>query len=139
MDNVGNGGVGSLPEMDLLPADQISTPIVVTGSLTKAQALVYLAQAIAAMGGIVTLLGIGDISWVVRTMRFLHSNEAIPVLGGVAWAMSAIAFGWRARKKKIERAVLAYMVHNRVGKLEGKVAPAVAKAIEAATIARTGR
>jgi hypothetical protein len=139
MDNVGNGGVGSLPELELQSAAQISTPIEVTGTLTRTQILFFMGQAIAAIGGAVTFLGFGEHTWIREAVRFLSANEAVPFLTAAAWAISGSALWWRARKKKIERAVFAYMVSNRVGKLTGKVDPAVAKAITAAMAARGSR
>jgi hypothetical protein len=134
-------GAGTLPTLDLQPADEVAvqTPIEVTGTLTKTQILFFMGQAIAAIGGAVTFLGFGEHTWIREAVRFLSANEAVPFLTAAAWAISTGLLWFRARQKKIERAVFAYMVSNKVGKLTGKVDPAVSKAIAAAVAARSAR
>lgn len=114
----------------------VSTPIEARGTLTKTQVIFAIGQIVAALGGVIAFMGLGEQEWIVRLYRFFQSAPAVPLIGMLGWAISA---GWlwiRNKRRAIERAVMAALVSDRIGKLTGPISPAVQAAIDEAVKAR---
>jgi hypothetical protein len=114
----------------------VAVPIEAKGTITKSQLIFVFAQIIAALGGVIAFMGLGDQVWIVKLYRFLQSAPAVPILGMLAWAGAGIALWFRNKRRAIERAVMAALVSNRVGKIVGPVSPAVQAAIDQAVKAQ---
>lgn len=110
-----------------LPA---AAPIEVTGTLMRGQIILVVTQLVVALGALVTFLGLGETSWIVKTVRFLRSEDAVPVIGAAATVAAMIWSQIRARRQKIDRIVAAALADDRVARVTGPVHPAAQAKIE---------
>jgi hypothetical protein len=114
----------------------IATPIEAKGTITKSQVILVIMQIIPALGAVIALMGFGEADWIVKLYRFLQSQPALPIIGAVAWVISTGWYWVRNKKRAIERAVMAALVSNKVGKVVGPVSPVVQAAIDEAVKAQ---
>jgi hypothetical protein len=96
----------------------------------------FLFQMVIAAGFLVTALGLGEDSMLVRLLRFSRTDEAVPLLTALA---TAIAVGWqllRGLRKHRDGQTLSLLPGVPDAVAEGPANPpaAVAKAVEAATV-----
>lgn len=121
-----------LTSADMAPA--ASAQFEVTGTLLRGQIIMVIMQIVVALGALVTFLGLGETSWIVKTVRFLRSEDAVPVIGAVATAAAVIWSQVRARRQKIERIVTAALSDDRVARVTGPIHPAAQAKIDQALI-----
>ncbi len=121
-----------LTSADVAPA--ASAQFEVTGTLLRGQIIMVIMQIVVALGALVTFLGLGETSWIVKTVRFLRSEDAVPVIGAVATAAAVIWSQVRARRQKIERIVTAALSDDRVARVTGPIHPAAQAKIDQALI-----
>jgi hypothetical protein len=111
----------------------VSVPIDASGSATAVAIRTFLFQAVIVASALVSLLGLGEGSEIVKWLRFFQSQEAIPVLAALALMLAS---GWQVlrglRNHRIKQ-ILSFFVPNRVAISPIAPTPAVEAAVLAAT------
>ena len=114
------------------PAMNAAPPVSVDGGLGKARAWFVFGQVLAAVGAVITFMGLGEQSWVVRLYSFLHSDKAIPLVGLVLWIGGGIGLWWRAKGRQKAMAFMASLLSDRWATVQGALHPAVQASVQAA-------
>lgn len=120
------------PAIELPPA--VPVPIDASGSGTAVLIRGFLFQLVIAAGVLIGVLGLGEGSQLVKWIRFFQREEAIPVLTAIA---AVLASGWqllRGLRKHRALQTLSFFFSNRIAKSPASPVPAVAAAVEAATV-----
>lgn len=127
--------------LNLTAADQIdpappqmdpAAPVTVDGGLGKARAWFIFGQALAALGALISFLGLGEKTWVVHLYTFLRSEPAVPLVTFVIWVLGTFGLWWRAKGRQKTMALMAALLPNTFARVQGALHPTVQAAVQAA-------
>ena len=105
----------------------------VKGGLGTATGWLIFGQAMAAIGAVITFLGLADTTWVVRTFQFLRSEQAVPVIGFVMWMGGGFALWWRTKGRTELMAFMGALLPNQLVKVTTPLSNKVQRAVDEAT------
>jgi hypothetical protein len=108
-------------------------PVQVDGNINQAGIMTILLQVLAALGVLISFMGLSEQLWIVKLYRFLQSEPAIPVLTLIATAAVPVVAWIRARRRSVKMAFMGAMLPNRFAQVRGTLHPTVQAAVEAAT------
>lgn len=119
----------------VVPTAPITVPIDASGTELNAQIKTLLLQLIPAFGLLLSVLGFSDRYVIVRALRFLGSEPAIPIVSALASGIAVILALIRAkrRQRKLQTLALLPTTPNSIAIGPANPSPAVALAVETAT------
>lgn len=112
----------------------VAPPIDATDSELKVLVRNFLMQALLVGSAVVALLGLPEKSFLARSILFLKSEEAVPLLAALSSLGASGWMLWRARKKHRALQVTTLLLPDAVAKGPEKPAAAVVAAVEAANV-----
>lgn len=131
--NDAKGPLNLTSDQELPPAmTPGSQGVTVDGGLGKARAWFIFGQVLAAAGAIIAFMGLGQQTWVVKTYNFLHSDQAIPLVGLVLWLGGSVGLWWRAKGRQKLLSFFAAITDDRIAKVSGALHPDVQASVTAA-------
>jgi hypothetical protein len=122
------------PENPAQTEKAVTVPIDATGSVTAVVARQLILQAVLVVGVLVGALGLSETSTIVKAVRFLQSESAVPLIGAIAALGSSIYLQIRAKRKHQALQTLSLLpsVPDTVAKGPENPTPSVEKAVMAA-------